>query len=154
MEQKVKKIGTESQKNWNKKSKKLEQKVKKIGTKSQKNWNRKSKKLEQKVKKIGTESQKKLEQKVKKIGTKSQKNWNKKSKKLELKKKLEVYLLIINDSDNCCLITNKIFSLKFEYFEYQICNYQYLQQILNIIFREEIIENGVFAFLSRLGLVY
>ena len=39
LELKVKKIGTKSQKNWNKKSKKLEQKVKKIGTKSQKNWN-------------------------------------------------------------------------------------------------------------------
>ena len=35
----VKIIGTKSQKNWNKKSKKLEQKVKKIGTESQKNWN-------------------------------------------------------------------------------------------------------------------
>ena len=89
-------------------SKLLELKVKKIGTKSQKNWNRKSKKLEQKVKKIGTKSQKKLELKIKKIGT---------------EKKKEVYLLIINDSDNFCMITNKIFSLKFEYFEYQICNY-------------------------------
>ena len=46
-----------------------------------------------------------------------------KIKKIGTEKKLEVYLLIINDSDNCCMITNKIFSLKFEYFEYQICNY-------------------------------
>ena len=64
----VKIIGTKSQKNWNRKSKKMKQKVKKIGTESQKNWNRKSKKLEQKVKK--------LEQKVKKNETESQKNWN------------------------------------------------------------------------------
>ena len=47
-----------------------------------------------------------------------------KVKKLEQKvKKLEVYLLIIKDSDNCCMTTNKIFSLKCEYFESQICNF-------------------------------
>ena len=38
LRQKVKKIETKSQKNWDKKSKKLRLKVKKIETKSQKNW--------------------------------------------------------------------------------------------------------------------
>ena len=57
-----------------------------------------------------------LELKVKKLELKV--------KKLELKiKNLEVYLLIIKNSDNCCMTTNKIFSLKFEYVEYQICNF-------------------------------
>ena len=43
-------------------SKILRQKVKKIETKSQNNWDKKSKKLRQKVKKIETKSQKKLRQ--------------------------------------------------------------------------------------------
>ena len=50
----VKNIETKSQKNWDKKSKKLRQKIKKIETKSQKNWDKKLKKLRQKVKKIET----------------------------------------------------------------------------------------------------
>ena len=38
LRQKVKKIETKSQKNWDKKSKKLRQKIKKIETKSKNNW--------------------------------------------------------------------------------------------------------------------
>ena len=63
-----------------------------------------------------------MELKVKKIDTKSQKIGIE-SQKIGTEKNLEVYLLIIKDSDNCCMTTNKIFSLKFEYFEYQICNF-------------------------------
>ena len=47
-----------SQKNWDKKSKKLRQKIKKIETKNKKNWDKKSKKLRQKIKKIETKSKK------------------------------------------------------------------------------------------------